>query len=364
VPQLKPAIALKKRREEIGLSQNQLEQHAGVSRRTISRCESGDFSAESEAVGQLVEFLFKTDDEKGTILQAIDKELKFTKREIQERKKNRKELTKASKDFFGEVTIMTWPSVPEEKKLQQMKLGEENPAMSFDELRSRIDFGYYYKEPYVSVSVIERKDVAGHENTVLTINLDEGLTFFGEQWDQYLSKPFKKLGETRYLKYGTDGSKENWRAAMEPYWKFCQKRKLSPTVLLQIARKAIEEEKLLQPESYKVDRYAPVERWMMDRLKIQADSTHKPMTPSGHEQGVNILADAVVVEFMLASVNQGLDWMQKGKLKGNKTRFINDQKWVAAYLEALLKQPKDVTRIQKEMLMTIDEIIEGTTHGK
>jgi hypothetical protein len=193
------------------------------------------------------------------------------------------------------------------------------------------------------------------------IDRDQGLVYFGEEHEEFYSQPFKKNGKTYYHAIGTDGSKVKWRAAMEPYWKFCRKRGLSPNVLLELAKREVEKEKFLQPELYRMKQEFPNphQRWRMRILKGQVTS----ITRQDEEEASNILVDNMGLATMLSYIYRSLDTVERPKKKGGKKVLINDLRWLSAYVEGLMKQPEDVKRIRGELTDTIDDIIDRTNRG-
>ncbi|MAE68712.1 hypothetical protein CL635_02820 [bacterium] len=93
----KAAEVIRKKRRSLRLSLHECERQSGISRRTVSRCERGEFFASGEKVEQLVSFLFKGDaKEKKRVMKIIDAELELSEEEMRERAARKRKRTEAS----------------------------------------------------------------------------------------------------------------------------------------------------------------------------------------------------------------------------------------------------------------------------
>jgi transcriptional regulator with XRE-family HTH domain len=92
------AEAIRNKRRSLRLSLHECERQSGISRRTISRCERGEFFTSGDKVEQLVAFLFKDNTKaQKRVMQLIDAELKLGAAEMRERASRKRQRTEASR---------------------------------------------------------------------------------------------------------------------------------------------------------------------------------------------------------------------------------------------------------------------------
>jgi len=222
-----PATALRNRREKLGMSLNDLVRKSGVSRRTICRCEEGEFSSNSRKVESLVTFLFPDEDEQRDVMDAILERVSSSREDISERRRRKAECTRASKNFYVKQRFEGQIGFYDDESYRKIYLAQqEGSTVDDSELRFKHHDAHSYLEVY------ERR--RGSDLLVMIVDADKGVLFFGDEYEG------ERVRLVVVSALNTRGTSKTIPGVVKDYLLFCRNRQLHKYALLDLCRRALE----------------------------------------------------------------------------------------------------------------------------
>lgn len=268
------AEAIRRKRRSLHLSLHECERQSGTSRRTVSRCERGEFFASGEKVEQLVSFLFKDDArEQKRVMQLIDAELKLGAKEMRERAARKRQRTEASHRLLC-IPVYA-PRFESTQPIRKEMLKGSRALVSSDPSNS---LHTRYKGADVYIVISERK--RGKSTQLFTITPDSH-TFFDYETNPTLPKDVQ----------GNE--------AIQRMWLYCSRvLKLGDFAAFDLAEHTVKNARLFERFSEKDDSLA-IHRQHLENVKSTLQKARK--SKSGTTTQGLLLDDAIAdIEHWLA----------------------------------------------------------------
>ena len=333
--QMKAGQIIARQREKLGLSQRKLEDELqaikkDVSRRTIARIESEDFSSTPDKIESVVDFLFQDEDERDRVLKLVEESQKVNRQEIAERRRIRRKMTEASKKYEIEITVHSGVGLSVEKQWeyhdwcdQQREAGKEY----LSDVGRQFYFEHRYDKPYITLDIYELAKNGSKDSRVriALITAEDGLIFFGETGFDFT----RTYGEGKYKLegvLGTYGSAVDWDDAMKPYGEYCTKRGMQKDILLRLAYQMVEQDQFL--------------------LSHQGRATD------------NIPVNRLTLDFNSCKLMEAILLLEENEIDAErKIEVLNKLRNVQASMTEWLKLPEDLPQQRKELLEQIELMI-------
>ena len=224
------AEAIRRKRRSLRLSLHECERQSGISRRTVSRCERGEFFASGEKVEQFISFLFKDDaKEQKRVMQLIDAELTLGAEEMRERAARKRQRTEASRRLMC-IPVYA-PRFESTQPIKKETLKDGTVLLSPDPSKA---LHTQYKGADVYLVISEKK--RGKSTQLFTITPDSQ-TFFDYEANPKLPKDVQ-------------GSE-----AIKRMWLYCSRTlKLGNVAAFDLAERAVKDAALFERYSRKTTR--------------------------------------------------------------------------------------------------------------